>query len=128
MIKSVEIRTIVHATEDEDKVRRALSTITSKKFKKINARGHYGQRIDILFCKLKGEEAQEVFKKIARNIGLENMLKFLEPPTIRIKIDKQSAYEGKIELSDEADFISVCVTFSTKNRDKIEAELRKMEL
>ncbi len=128
MIKSLEIRTIVHATEDEDKVLKALSILTTKKFKKLLTRGHFGQKIEVLYCKIKGDEAEKLLSKIVENIGAENILRRLDSSlNLWLRIDKQSAYHGRIEMTDAADFISIHVRFSGKSRERAEEAILRMQ-
>lgn len=124
MIKSIEIRTISHATEDEEKVEKALNTLSSRKFKRIVTYGHYGQKIVVMYAKVTGSEANELFEKILKTVG-EDILNFVGESEIRLRVDKQEAFKGRILLTELPDYILVSIKFSIKDKDLLVEKIKK---
>lgn len=128
MIKNIEIRAISHATEDEEKVEKALHVLTSKRFRRLVTYGHYGQRIVVLQVKIGGVEAEEIFERLVKDLG-SSILEHIGESEIRLRIDKQEAYSsGKIALTELPDYILVNIRFSSKSREKLVEHIKKIVL
>jgi len=111
-IAYVDVRVFVHATEDLDKVVKAVyNTLPTELadeivFNKTNLKGYYGNPIVLLETRVKKRDAAKaVFKKLAS--GLSSLDKELLNNEIRqrlnkgnlfIRFDKQSAYLNELKL------------------------------
>jgi len=111
-IAYVDVRVFVHATEDLDKVVKAVyNTLPTELadeivFEKTNLKGYYGNPIVLLATRIKKRDAAKaVFKKLAS--GLSSLDKGLLNNEIRqrltkgnlfIRLDKQSAYLNELKL------------------------------
>lgn len=111
-ISYIDIRVFVHATEDIDKVVKAVHNILppglAEKivFKKTSLKGHYKNPIVLLEKRMKERDAvKAVFEKLAS--GLNNMdrellnneiTQHLDKRNLFIRLDKQSAYLNKLKL------------------------------
>jgi RNA binding exosome subunit len=105
-IAYIDIRVFAHATEDIEKVQKAIrNTLPTELadeivFKKTNLRGHYRNPIVLLETRIKkSDAAKAVFRKLAS--GLSSLDKELMNSEIRqhlnkgnlfVRLDKQSAY------------------------------------
>jgi RNA binding exosome subunit len=124
---SIEISTIVHATESVEKVVQALKNIFPENFKekllysKQYLTGHYGNLIIMLKARIKKEASIEDFiKNLFEKMSKEDKEKLLleferhvdNEGNLYIRIDKQEAFLGKITLR-QSDPIRIKIKFKT---------------
>ena len=111
-IAYIDIRVFAHATEDVQKVLKAVYNILPTEladeivFKKTNLRGHYRNPIVLLETRIKRRDAAKaVFRKLAS--GLSSLDRELLNSEIRqhfnkgnlfVRLDKQSAYLNELKL------------------------------
>ncbi|MGO9646376.1 MAG: RNA-binding domain-containing protein [Candidatus Bathyarchaeia archaeon] len=124
IVQSVEISTIIHATEDPEKAQVALDTIFPPTLRKLFTRryleGHHGNPIVTVNAKLTKAADIKLFTqhflpklphdeklKIVRDL---NLLTDAEG-NLFIRVDKQSAFQGLMQLT-EHDPIRVKIKFS----------------
>lgn len=128
-INYVELKTYVHATEDEKKVLDALFRIIPIEYKdriKINrqiVKGYYGNPITIIQIILRSKPAVELLKKLG------SLLDDVEKSVLKasfnlrydsrsnrffIRLDKQDLYRGKAVISDGDDVIHIMISFRGK--------------
>ncbi|MCC6013036.1 MAG: hypothetical protein LM593_01555 [Candidatus Verstraetearchaeota archaeon] len=122
-ISSISLSTIVHATEDKEKVKSALFNLIPKNLvnlltiNEVHLKGHYGNPIILLNLEINDPNiASEVFDFIIRSISKEELAIIKNNPSIYcddksifLRIDKQYAYLGTIKLSFLDDVIKVKV-------------------
>jgi len=141
-INYVELKTYVHATEDERKVLDALFKIIPSEFKdkiKINkqiVKGYYGNPITIIQIVLRNKYAVELLKRLGSllddversvlkasfNLRYDNRSnKFF------IRLDKQDLFRGKAVVSDGDDVVHIMISFrgrgGTEDVNKLLKEL-----
>ncbi len=111
-IAYIDVRVFVHATEDIDKVVKAVyNTLPTEladeiAFKKTNLKGYYRNPIILLETRIKKRNAAKaVFKKLASGLSsldkelLNNEIKQrLNKGNLFIRLDKQSAYLNELKL------------------------------
>lgn len=112
VVQSVEVTTLVHATEDESKVRKAVLSllppaIDPPAFEAVKLQGYYGDPITALKLNVKHRKpATELLGHIVRRLSsldLQTLLEELphridESKNLYIRLDKQRAYTGKAML------------------------------
>jgi RNA binding exosome subunit len=106
-------RAFCHATEDLEKVKRALrNTIGDAEIQVTQIEGHHGNPITIVEASVESiEEISRFFEKIETE-DLRSVLDTLsnrmdEGCNLFLKIDKQAAYEESIRLGRNDDVISI---------------------
>lgn len=125
-INYVELKTYVHATEDEKKVLDALFRIIPIEYKdriKIDkqiVKGYYGNPITIIQIVLRSKLAIELLKKLG------SLLDDVEKSVLKasfnlrydsrsnkffIRLDKQDLYRGKAVISDGDDVVHIMISF-----------------
>jgi len=111
-IAYVDVRVFVHATEDLDKVVKAVYNILPTEladeivFEKTNLKGYYGNPIVLLATRIKKRDAvKAIFGKLASGLSslekelLNNEIKQrLNKGNLFIRLDKQSAYLNELKL------------------------------
>jgi RNA binding exosome subunit len=123
---SVRISTIVHATEDSERVSRAIQGLFSSEMPAGSTirrvKGHHGNEISTiefvarnakqverflrnLWSGLSQLDRTEVFSSLASRIDSAG--------TLFLRIDKQEAFRGKIRLQD-SDPIKIAISFRRK--------------
>ncbi|MEX2689399.1 MAG: RNA-binding domain-containing protein [Candidatus Njordarchaeum guaymaensis] len=124
-VNYVKISAHVHATEDEDKVLNAIYNLLPKKLIKYSKireifRGHFGDPIIRLEIKIENrEDAQRIFEHIIRNIsGFIYDEWFYErfdekSQSFFARLDKQSAYLGKVSPGWGDDIIHIVFKFAS---------------
>ena len=137
MIDKVSFRAFVAATEDEGRVREALSILVPlDRISSDTVRGHFGNEIKILEASLRRKEAQSFFQILHEQLPPEESLRLHQEIPARLegkshfhlRLDKQAAYRGLIRITDSKDALDVCALIKTypSNRDlaiKILSEL-----
>lgn len=130
-ITYTDIRVFAHATEDVDKVLKALynvlpeAAVDTVTFKKRSLTGHYGNPIILFEARLKGELAQKFFEKLSTGLGAldkeqlnSEIRRHIEKGNLYIRLDKQSAYLGEIKLY-QTDPIHFRIHFKKPNPEEI---------
>jgi RNA binding exosome subunit len=112
LVQRVEVTALVHATEDESKVRKAVlnllpSNIDPQAFEEVRLKGYYGDPITALKLNVKRRKpATELLEHIVKRLSsldLQTLLDELpqridESKNLYIRLDKQKAYTGKAVL------------------------------
>ncbi len=103
---SAEIRIIVHATEDRDKILEHLNrtlSVPPHNFSTIVTEGHWGNKILLLTAILSKNEANSLYMKVRTylNKNYSELSNFIdEKGNLYIRLDKQRICRGKVSLSD----------------------------
>ena len=122
MIDKVSFRAFVAATEDEGRVREALSVfVPLDRISSLTAEGHFGNEIKILEASLRKKEGQAFFQILREHLSPEDQLRLrreipdrLEGDShFHLRLDKQAAYKGLLRLTDSKDAIDVCALVKT---------------
>ncbi len=103
-------RVYIHATEDPDKVIKALRNVVEGPYVLRSTRGHHGNIIHIVEVKLTECDAYEVLKSIVAkldDVEFVLMLSGIEETRLYVKFDKQQAYRGLLKVSQGDDVIYV---------------------
>lgn len=100
------LRVHCHATEDEERVRRALATFAGEaRPKRMSAEGHFKNPIVVLEVDLKKAGAEEMWGRIrgadavARQLAMEADKRLDDRGTFFARFDKQRAFEGEVALT-----------------------------
>jgi len=122
VIHRATFRAFVASTEDEDKVRKALSLfVPPESISSTRVIGHYGNRLVILESVLEKKGGLKFLERLREQLP-ENDLDRLhgelgqrvdEKCHLYLRLDKQAAYEGEFRLTDQADAIQVGVYLET---------------
>ncbi len=133
-IIALEISTICHATEDLEKVRKALLNLipphmrSDVELEYSHTKGYYRNPITRIVLRVKGRRAEEVFKYIMSKMDSTEKKVILSTLDIRfdlracklyLRFSKQDAYLGSIVLFEGDDVIKVVATLRrVKNVDE----------
>lgn len=121
-----EIRIIVHATEDMDKILSSISEVLKIDIEKemISRRdlsGHYGNPITYMSIKLDDEDIKNLFYVFKKSMSPNQLSEFLstlddymDRSVLYIRIDKQKLCEGILRLVEE-DPIKIIIRNINKN-------------
>jgi len=133
-ILSLHARTYVHATEDREKVLKALSTVFPEDIRgSLNPsievyEGHYGNPIEVVTVDLNDSSlALKTLKYIVDRLSeadRSRLLNTLEERVDRhgglyIRLSKQEAFRGFIVLEDGDDVIRIHVRFSGGKKEAL---------
>jgi len=104
----LDLRAFAYATEDADRVEAALRTFLPEEFpvERTESEGYHGDRILVLDTRV--ENADDVRHVLARLAALEDIDRVLDELDERVdencslflRLDKQAAYQGRVELGD----------------------------
>jgi RNA binding exosome subunit len=109
-------RVYVHATEDPDKVIKALRNAVEGRYVLRSTRGHHGNVIHIVAVKLTECDAFEALRSIITrldDVEFLLMLSGIEESRLYVKFDKQQAYRGVLKVSHGDDVVYVEVRGKT---------------
>jgi len=134
----VKIDTILHATEDIDKILRCFLenfNLKQEKFNVQNLTGHFNNPITLLSINLKKKEAEEFIRNLLTKISksdfdeiYENVGELISSSGLKLKIDKQRMLNGKIML-EQRDAIKInisCPVYVKKDSKKIYQQLLEL--
>lgn len=135
IVRQVTLETFVHATEDEDKVIKAMNLLippgVAPKVDRSTVRGHHGNPIGIIRYSVTGCEAEEVVRHILSNMDEieKNVVRLslddrVEGNKLFLSFNKQSASLGVIEVGTGDDVIRVVISLNTlalRGRKPVEA-------
>jgi RNA-binding protein len=116
VIHRVSFRTFVAATEDEEKVREALCIFVPLDSISItHATGHFGNPIEILDASLKKKDGLAFFRILREQLPRADLIRLRrelperldESSQLHIRLDKQAAFKGMMNLTDSRDAIVV---------------------
>lgn len=140
-IAYIDIRYSVHATEDPNKVIKAVQHILPTRyvdhiiFKSDNLRGYYGNPISLFKTRIK---KKEIIKSFIENLSSqlneldkETLLReidlHLENGSLYMRLDKQTAVQGELEFN-SIESIRVRIRFKKKKIEDITQICRDLEL
>ncbi len=134
----VKIDTILHATEDIDKILKCFLenfNLEREKFNIQNLTGHFDNPITLLSINLKKKEAEEFIRNLLTKISksdfdeiYENVGELISSSGLKFKIDKQKMLYGKIIL-EQRDAIKInisCPVYVKKDSKKIYQQLLEL--
>ena len=114
MISSVYLRCISHATEDIEKVKKAMEFVCGRSdFKITKKKGYYGNEIQIIEILIKNKKEIKNFWLRMKNLGvLDEIMKISdevmdEQGNIHLRFDKQEAYLGRLAIAIHGDIIAL---------------------
>ncbi len=114
---AAEINLVLHATEDEDRVLKAIEDVLlvqSKRFSSSSSEGHFKNRILLQKAILSSNEAGSLAKRVISLLSSterEHLSRLVheysdEKGNLYIRLDKQRICQGKVSLS-ESDAIRI---------------------
>lgn len=128
------LETIVHATEDTDKIIDSLGFLGIQKqdITIKNMAGHFENPILLLRVEKEKDDAQNAINKISRKLSQDD-LDFLRKElthhihnsTLYLRISKQDLISGKVSIQDD-DSIKIKITvpvFNKKNKEQVFSKL-----
>jgi RNA binding exosome subunit len=122
VIRRISFRAFVAATEDEQRVREALSIfVPLDSISTTSVEGHFGNEIKILEAALKKRDARAFFQILREQLPKEDLSKLRretlerldEDNHFHLRLDKQAAYKGMVRLTDLKDAIAVSAMVET---------------
>lgn len=131
-INGLYIRFLAHATEDPEKVEKAIfkllpdNNIDEIQLKQSPLKGHYGNPITLYEIKIK--DSKIIFKfieKLSRNLSKSDKATLLEEANLLIdrgnlflRLDKQAAFKGEYKLC-KADPFHIRIRFKGNDKENI---------
>ncbi|HOT06764.1 MAG: hypothetical protein A4E45_00850 [Methanosaeta sp. PtaB.Bin039] len=122
MIHHISFRAFVSATEDPERVKKALGIFVPLDLVlSSSAKGFYGNEIVILEATLKRKEGMGFFRILKEQLPPPDIARLKREAEARtdedcqfhLRLDKQAAYQGRVELTDSRDAIDVCAHVAT---------------
>lgn len=114
MFLNVRLRTFCHATEDQSNVTTALGFLLPDcEISERMTTGHYGNPIAVLETKTERKpEIRRFWERVKDSITKEVLSNELESRidgecVLHLRLDKQKAYQGKMEMVKHEDVITV---------------------
>jgi RNA-binding protein len=125
-IASARVSTIVHATEDADRVHQALIGVFPDGFlpTKPETRrfhGHYGNEIRMIDLSIRGGPANSLFEHVWKSLASFDRASILREldahvdtsGALHLRFDKEEAFRGIVKLKDQ-DPIKIQLSFRTR--------------
>lgn len=112
-IANLAFRTFAHATEDPDRVEKALRFVSgAEEVKRSNSTGYHGNPIIVLEARVTDSKSiKTLFRSLDRE-DLENLLDTLdrrldEESFFFLRLDKQEAYQERFRMAEGEDVIAI---------------------
>ena len=142
-VSGVEVSTFAYATEDVEKVERALRNVlpegVNARFKQMNLKGHYNDPITVIQLKVRRKrEASEILTHIMKGLSSLDLYPITEEIESRvdhagnlyIRLDKQRAFTG-VGMLNRVDPIRIKIKFNIPHKEEpaayIKSVLEKLE-
>ncbi|MGC8849393.1 MAG: RNA-binding domain-containing protein [Candidatus Bathyarchaeia archaeon] len=122
-IEKIDVNTLVHATEDEEKVKMIISSLipaeTHPTLKIIRLSGHYGNPISLMTVSIRSKGHMEnLLKELFAKLGPGDKAALLEELPLHVagngafylRLNKQAAAKGIVSLGEE-DPIQIKIKF-----------------
>ena len=113
LVREVEVSAFAHATEDVDKVEKAMRSILPEEsrdisFKRMPLTGYHGDSIIVLTGKIRKKEATMVLRRAVQELSSLDQQRLLDESDDRLdgggnlylRFDKQRAFMGKTGLQE----------------------------
>jgi RNA binding exosome subunit len=140
-IAYVDVRVFAHATEDLERVLKAVRNILPTEsadtvtFEKTALTGHHGNPITLFEARIKNKKAARMFlEKLALNLSMvdkealnSEIAQHVESGNLFIRLDKQSAYLGEFRFG-SSDPIHVRMHFRKPSTEEVIDICRKFGL
>jgi RNA binding exosome subunit len=112
-IAYIDVRFCAHATEDTNKVMKAVSNVLPSEdtedkvvFNRSVVEGHYGNPITFFEARIKNEQTiKTLIENLSANLSSldkeeigRNISRYFEKGSLFVRLDKQAALQGKIKL------------------------------
>ena len=130
----VHFRTMSHATEDEDRVAKALGFASgAEAIERDIAKGHFGNQIVILEATLKRSAEVKQFLSSLAQSGIADVLageleqRMDHDCVLHFRLDKQAAYLGRLELAGTKDVIDCSMKIAAYPASKEKALITARE-
>ena len=129
-VDSIQITAISHATEDPDKIARAIAQVFSPATSRMEAekrtvKGHFGNPITTFLSNARGKQTDGLLDELYTRLRPRDQTRLLEELGSRIdedgrlhlRFDKQDCFRGSLRLEDE-DPVKVTVSLRGPNVDQ----------
>ena len=140
-IAYIDIRYSIHATEDPNRVIKAIHHVLPTRyvddiiFDRDNLRGYYGNPINLFKTRIKKKEIIRAFiENLSSQLNELNKERFLreislhlENGSLYLRLDKQIAFQGELEFN-TVDPIRVRIRFRKKKNEDITQICRDLKL
>jgi hypothetical protein len=138
-IAFIDVSLFVHATEDENKVLRAVQNLFPSEyldrltFRRQSLRGHHRNPIVLFETRIKDREIVEAFvENLSSNLStldkqnlLEEIERYVEKGSLYLRLDKQAAFRGNFKLC-MADPIRVRIRFRKSKLEDVVQVCREL--
>ncbi len=135
----IDASLFAHATEDEDKVMRAVQNLfpteymDSITFKRQNLHGHHKNPIILFETRIKDKEIIQAFvENLSSNLStvdkqdlLGEIGRYVEKGSLYLRLDKQAAFQGNFKLC-SADPIRVRIRFRKSKLENVVQVCREL--
>ncbi len=140
-IKKIQIEAFAQATEDTEKVSRAITNLIppdlrGNKFSMEKVRGVFHNPIIIIRTTI-SEDAVRILEYVAQNLGAadkryltRSLKRRIQTGNLYIRFGKQELYKNKLEIKETQDTVKVRISFSNRyaKPEKLIQLLQEMEL
>ena len=114
VIDSIRLRCLSHATEDLDKVKKAMEFVTGQsEFEVAKATGYYGNKIIILSVNITRNREIRTFWKRMKDFGIvDEIINELDQLInddgyLHLRFSKEEAYIGRLAIANGGDTIAL---------------------
>lgn len=124
----IDLRAFCYETEDERRVERALRELLpdDHPLERATSTGHYGDRIVVLSARVeRADEIRSVLDRLRSSQDADRLQSELpdridEDCSLFVRLDKQSAYSGRVELGEGIELRAKVEAYPAKRPNAIE--------
>ncbi|WP_135825871.1 RNA-binding protein [Halorussus ruber] len=131
----IDLRAFCYATEDDKRVEQALRTYLPEEFEieRAQSEGHHGDRILVLSARVENaDEMRHVLSKVAELPDAADLIDELDDRVndncaMFLRLDKQAAYRGEVELGEGITFRAKVEAYPAKKDAAVENAREALE-
>ncbi|MGM0604915.1 MAG: RNA-binding protein [Halobacteriota archaeon] len=131
----IDLRTFCYATEDEKRVEEAIRTLLPEEFEldRVENTGHHGDRIVVLSARVElADDMRYVLERISELADIDRVLAELDERvddncSLFLRLDKQSAFKGTIELGEGITLRAKVEAYPAKHDAAVENARKALE-
>ena len=101
VIRSIDVRFVSHATEDESRLHRAAEQTFGVKFSTKTTKGHWENPIRVFTSRLAGEEAEQLLRRVASAVPVQDFKSQSDDKEFYIRVSKAALLRNAIEPGDD---------------------------
>jgi RNA binding exosome subunit len=101
VIRSIDVRFVSHATEDEARLQKAAEHVFAAKFSMKTTKGHWDNPIRVFSSRLTGAAAEKLLRRVASAVPVRDFGSCCDGSDFYVRVGKAALLRGALEPGDD---------------------------